>query len=371
MQVAKDGRIIRWRSQDGNTGTAAITIPAPLQASTLLALPRVFPRRTPPAAQPEAPPALAGPPPARLQEPAAAPAPAEFVAAATPPALPPAASATVTETDPAPPAAPPPVPAVKQVEAKQPEARTASASPPKRTEPGQQAEPKRAASPTFMVTNVRPDDVLNVRSGPSADHDIVAELAPGSRGIAITNECRSRWCPVQHDGATGWVNSVYLVPEGPATTALKTALNDGPASPALSPPPNPSAGPALRDSPEAPRSCLKPAARALLDRIEQKFGPVQVLSTCRAGAMIAGTSQPSRHASGNAVDFRAGPRKAAILAWLIATHRAGGTMTYAGMDHIHVDIGPHFISLAGGRHTSSWRGGPREASGPRAAGTQR
>jgi hypothetical protein len=25
------------------------------------------------------------------------------------------------------------------------------------------------------------------------------------------------------------------------------------------------------------------------------------------------------------------------------------------MDHIHVDIGPHFVSIAGGRHWASWR----------------
>ena len=30
-------------------------------------------------------------------------------------------------------------------------------------------------------------------------------------------------------------------------------------------------------------------------------------------------------------------------------------MTYADMDHIHVDIGPHFVSIAGGRHWASWR----------------
>jgi hypothetical protein len=35
-------------------------------------------------------------------------------------------------------------------------------------------------------------------------------------------------------------------------------------------------------------------------------------------------------------------------------------MTYAGMDHIHVDIGPRFISIAGGRHWSSWRDGRRD-----------
>ena len=79
-----------------------------------------------------------------------------------------------------------------------------------------------------------------------------------------------------------------------------------------------------------------------------------MVSTCRPGAFIAGTGRLSRHASGNAVDFKAGARKAAILEWLIANHRSGGIMTYAGMDHIHVDIGPRFVSLAGGAHWSSW-----------------
>ncbi len=81
-----------------------------------------------------------------------------------------------------------------------------------------------------------------------------------------------------------------------------------------------------------------------------------MVSTCRPGAFIAGTARPSRHASGNAVDFKAGAaRKAAILEWLIANHTSGGIMTYAGMEHIHVDIGPRFIALASGRHWSSWR----------------
>jgi hypothetical protein len=100
----------------------------------------------------------------------------------------------------------------------------------------------------------------------------------------------------------------------------------------------------------ASRACLTPAARALLGRIEGQFGAVQVISTCRPGARIAGTGRISRHASGNAIDFNAGPRKGAIVRWLIANHRSGGTMTYAGMSHIHVDIGPRFVSLnSGGR----------------------
>lgn len=100
----------------------------------------------------------------------------------------------------------------------------------------------------------------------------------------------------------------------------------------------------------ASRSCLTPAARGLLGRIEAQFGAVQVISTCRPGAKIRNTGRPSRHASGNAVDFNAGGRKAAIIAWLRANHHSGGTMTYARMNHIHVDIGPRFVSLNhGGR----------------------
>src|SRR5262245_63037630 len=99
------------------------------------------------------------------------------------------------------------------------------------------------------------------------------------------------------------------------------------------------------------RGCLQPAASALLSRIEAQFGPVQVISTCRPGATIRNTGKPSKHRYGLAVDFDAGARKGQIVQWLIANHNSGGTMTYAGMSHIHVDIGPKFVSLGfgGGR----------------------
>jgi Peptidase M15 len=105
--------------------------------------------------------------------------------------------------------------------------------------------------------------------------------------------------------------------------------------------------------PGTSRGCLTGAAIALLGRIESQFGAVQVVSTCRPGARIAGTGRISRHASGNAIDFNAGGRKAAIVRWLIANHRSGGTMTYAGMTHVHVDIGPHFVALNSGG--GGWR----------------
>jgi len=97
-------------------------------------------------------------------------------------------------------------------------------------------------------------------------------------------------------------------------------------------------------------ACLTSPARELLQRIEAQFGPVQIVSTCRPGARIAGTGRISKHASGEAVDFNAGSRKAEIVRWLIANHKTGGTMTYAGMSHVHVDIGYPFVALnSGGR----------------------
>ena len=115
-------------------------------------------------------------------------------------------------------------------------------------------------------------------------------------------------------------------------------------------------GPKLADAKDAPRKCLTPAVRAVLDQIEARFGPVQVISTCRPGARIAGSGRISRHASGNAVDFEVGKRKGAIIDWLVANHKMGGTMTYPSMSHIHVDIGQHFVSLAGGRKYASRSG---------------
>jgi Peptidase M15 len=91
--------------------------------------------------------------------------------------------------------------------------------------------------------------------------------------------------------------------------------------------------------------CLKPAARALLERIEAEFGEMRIISTCRRGARIAGTGRISRHATGEAIDFDAGPRKRDVVRWLIANHTSGGTMTYADMSHIHVDVGPHFVAI--------------------------
>ena len=92
-------------------------------------------------------------------------------------------------------------------------------------------------------------------------------------------------------------------------------------------------------------TCLTWEARALLNRIRARFGNVEIVSTCRPGAKIAGTGHPSRHASGQAIDFRVPGKKGQVVSWLISNHHNGGVMTYRDMDHIHVDIGPHFVAL--------------------------
>lgn len=93
-------------------------------------------------------------------------------------------------------------------------------------------------------------------------------------------------------------------------------------------------------------SCLSPRAKALWRHVTAVWGPMQVISTCRPGATVRRTGRPSRHASGNAIDFRAPKgRKAAVVEWLIRNHRSGGVMTYRNHGHIHIDIGPQFVAL--------------------------
>ena len=107
-------------------------------------------------------------------------------------------------------------------------------------------------------------------------------------------------------------------------------------------------------APAPPGGASRRPHAALLARIEAQFGSVRIISTCRPGAVIAGTGRLSRHASGNAIDFDApAGRKAEVVRWLIENHRSGGVMTYAAMNHIHVDIGRRFVALnSGGRR---WR----------------
>jgi uncharacterized protein YcbK (DUF882 family) len=135
-------------------------------------------------------------------------------------------------------------------------------------------------------------------------------------------------------------------PEAAAKVETNTRLEPTPAI-------TPLAKPEAQETRKSVR-CLQPKARALLAEIEARFGRMGIISTCRPGAVVAGTGHPSRHRYGLAIDFNA-PRgkKSEIVSWLVKNHRAGGTMTYGDSNHIHVDIGPHFVSLASGYKTAS------------------
>ena len=93
---------------------------------------------------------------------------------------------------------------------------------------------------------------------------------------------------------------------------------------------------------EASTSCLPSSVKSTLAGIRQQFGSVRVISTFRPGARIAGSGRPSYHASCQAVDFYP-PRGQyrAVVAWVRRNH-SGGVGTYScGMNHIHIDSGPH------------------------------
>ena len=87
--------------------------------------------------------------------------------------------------------------------------------------------------------------------------------------------------------------------------------------------------------------CLPGTVKSTLSQIEKRFGRIQVVSTHRPGARIAGSGRTSYHASCRAADFDAPRGKhAAVVTWL-KSNFSGGVGTYAcGMHHIHIDNGP-------------------------------
>lgn len=106
------------------------------------------------------------------------------------------------------------------------------------------------------------------------------------------------------------------------------------------------------------RACLTSDTRAVLARLEARIGSVRIVSTCRPGAVIAGTNRQSKHAIGRAVDFNTG-KKAAAIAFL----RSQGVfvMTYCGMSHVHFNTGQSGASFCGSkaRYVSARKRGRR------------
>ena len=88
--------------------------------------------------------------------------------------------------------------------------------------------------------------------------------------------------------------------------------------------------------------CLPAAIQATLSTIRSKFGPIEIVSTFRPGARIAGSDHMSYHATCRAVDFHpASGSYGRVLSWLRANFH-GGLGTYScAMHHIHIDNGPN------------------------------
>lgn len=89
------------------------------------------------------------------------------------------------------------------------------------TEPAATVTPKPSATPTievreprYQVVFVESDDVLNVRSGPGAENEIVGELPLAASDLRIVGPGQrsgeSTWVPIDGDGTAGWVNSRFI-----------------------------------------------------------------------------------------------------------------------------------------------------------------
>jgi SH3-like domain-containing protein len=66
------------------------------------------------------------------------------------------------------------------------------------------------------VVNVRADDRLNMRSGPSARAQVTATKRYGDCGITVTDQCRGNWCPVEDGHFRGWVHRRFLAMVSPS-----------------------------------------------------------------------------------------------------------------------------------------------------------
>ncbi|NBT33837.1 MAG: hypothetical protein EBT13_18565 [Rhodobacteraceae bacterium] len=89
----------------------------------------------------------------------------------------------------------------------------------------------------------------------------------------------------------------------------------------------------------APTRCLPAKIKSTLKGLK-RFGRVQIISTYRPGARIAGTRRRSKHASCRAVDFYIKGNRRAALRWL--RRQRLEIITYGcAMHHIHIAPGSY------------------------------
>lgn len=93
----------------------------------------------------------------------------------------------------------------------------------------------------------------------------------------------------------------------------------------------------------ASRLCLTAQTASILSALEARVGRISIVSTCRAGAVIAGSGKPSYHRYGMAVDFNTSNKSAAIA--FLKTQPVL-VMTYSTHNHIHFNTGQKGTILA-------------------------
>lgn len=108
---------------------------------------------------------------------------------------------------------PEPVRAVAVVTVAKPRPRVAQrpSTPVKRAAtPDTQARVYASSRDMYRVVGVARNDVLNVRSAPSPDANVVSRLAPNATGVHLRGSCQGFWCPIRVGGKSGWVNHAYI-----------------------------------------------------------------------------------------------------------------------------------------------------------------
>jgi hypothetical protein len=86
------------------------------------------------------------------------------------------------------------------------------------------------AGDTLAVIGVAHDDVLNLRSAPGADQDILAGIPPLHANLTAVGETRelpgSMWIGVEYDGTRGWVNLRFVGYLGDTTDATAAIIDN-------------------------------------------------------------------------------------------------------------------------------------------------
>ena len=72
------------------------------------------------------------------------------------------------------------------------------------------------------VVHVASWDRLNIRTGPSSHHAIIARKRYGTCGIQVVAPCRDQWCPVGDGHVRGWAHRRYLDMISPALYCVRS-----------------------------------------------------------------------------------------------------------------------------------------------------